>query len=101
MCLKIHSSLTAVNPLIKKGQRFMCFITYSWKSLVVFNEPALVLMTRLLTNMCVLFYTLALIPFVFPGSCQGQWGQDTTEFRLRSLLDSVVSKSGKHLHKEL
>lgn len=77
----------------------MCFITCSRKSLVVFNVPTLVLMTRLLTNMSVLFCTLAFIPFVFPGSCQGHWGQDTTEFRLRSLLDSFVSKSGKHLHK--
>lgn len=77
----------------------MCIITCSWKSLVVFNVPTLVLMTRLLTNMSVLFYKLALISFVFPGSCQGHRGQDITEFRLRSLLDSVVSKSGKHLHK--
>lgn len=65
MCLRIHSGLTAVNPLIKKGQSFMCLITCSWKSMVVFNVPTLVLMTRLFTNMSVLFYALAFIPFVF------------------------------------
>lgn len=64
-----------------------------------FNVPTLVLMTRPLTNMSVSFYTLALIPLVFPGSRQGPWGQDITEFRWRSLLDSCVSKSAKHLHK--
>lgn len=82
-----------------KGQSFMCFIACSWKSLVVFNVPMLVLMTRLLTNMSTTFYPVALIPFVFPGSCQSHWGQDITEFRLRSLLDSFVSESGKHLHR--
>lgn len=65
MCLRIHSSLTAVNPLIKKGQSFMCLITGSWKSPVVFNVVTLVLMTRLLTKMSVLFYVLVFIPFVF------------------------------------
>lgn len=65
MCLRIHSSLTAVNPLIKKGQGFMCLITGSWKSPVVLNVPTLVLMTRLLTKMSVLFYALVFIPFGF------------------------------------
>lgn len=78
----------------------MCLITGSWKSPIVFNVVTLVLMTSLLTNMGVLFYVLVFIPFsFFSQGCQGDWGQDTTESRLRSLLDSFVSKSGKHLHK--
>lgn len=70
MCLRIHSSLTAVNPLIKKGQGFMCLITGSWKSPVVFNVPTLVLMTRLLTKMC--YSTrLNLFRVVFPSKLPG------------------------------
>lgn len=99
MCLKIHSKSHRRKFFNYKGQSFICFIGCSRNYLVVFNKPMLALMTSLLTNMSILFYTVALIPFVFPGSCQSHWGQDITEFRLRSLLDSFVFESGKHLHR--